>query len=220
MFNRLKDTAKITDQDPVFKVKYVGNMETFTAAGAGCTTQLVQKVWDNSEDVHLLKHVKIKITVAGIHMKDIDNKKEPEKLFQIENITFCSVDLTVNDRIFSWIYRDSADKPMVCHVIYCSSAEKAKSISLALTRTFHMAYKDWKSNHSKEALGNDKLYRSKSLPRVSSSSRNQPIRSNITRQHSVGLEKADDNVNNKSNDAPQSIMGLSKDNGNTSPSSE
>jgi len=166
MFNRLKDHAKITDQDPRFKARYVGNAETFTACGRGCTTSLVQRLWDNAEEEHFLPSVRLKITPFGIAMKHLDRKKHPVEEFPIENISFCNVDLEVNDKIFSWIYRPAGETMWRCHAVVCSSTEKARAMALVLTRAFHVAYKEWKSMEAKETRELEKIHRSKSLPAI------------------------------------------------------
>lgn len=163
MLNRLKDRAKITDQDPTFKARYVGHTETFTASGRGCTTPLVQKLWDNSEEERFLKRVQIKITTSGIHIKNLEKKKEPEQVFPIENISFCNVDTQVNERIFSWICCQSDSKILECHAVVCGSGETAKSMSLVLSRAFQIAYKDWKTTQTKTRRESEKHHRSKSL---------------------------------------------------------
>lgn len=185
MFNRLKDRAKITDQDPTFKARYIGNTETFTASGRGCTTPLVQKLWDNSEEERYLKRVQIKITVLGIHMKNLDKKKEPEKLFPIENISFCNVDTTVNEKLFSWICSENDTKMLHCHAIICSSGEKAKAMSIVLSRAFQIAYKEWKSSQIKVRRQSEKYNRSKSLPALNLN-RKSVDHSLLSKQHSVG----------------------------------
>lgn len=164
MFNRLKDGTKITDQDPSFKARYIGYTETFTAAGRGCTTPLVQRLWDNAEEERFLKRVHLKFTTFGIHLRHMDKKKVPERLFPIENISFCNVDIAVNDRIFTWICREADDKLWECHAVVCSSPEKAKSMALVLTRLFHIAYKEWRSTHTREIRTIERYKRAQSLP--------------------------------------------------------
>lgn len=195
MFNRLKDQAKITDQDPVFKARYIGNTETFTATGRGCTTQLVQRLWDNAEDEQFLKRVKLKITTFGIHLKFLDKKKFPERLFDIENISFCNVDIVVNDRIFSWISRDADDKMWECHAVICSSPEKAKSMSLVLTRAFHIAYKEWRALHTRELRNIERDKRSQSLPTMTLTKSLQGKQS-VAKQQSLNVNNSEISTTN------------------------
>ncbi|KAH3805641.1 protein FAM43A-like [Dreissena polymorpha] len=190
MFNRLKDRAKISDQDPSFTVRYIGSAETFTATGKGCTTPLVQRLWDNAEEEQFLPRMRVKITPSGVSMKSLDKKKVPEKMFPIENISFCNVDLEVNDRIFSWISRPADDKMWECHAVYCSSTEKARSMSLVLTRAFHIAYKEWKSSQTKEVREMEKHHRSKSLPAISLEKKMRTTRDPVTKQQSLDLRNS------------------------------
>lgn len=184
MFNRLKDRAKITDQDPRFKARYIGSIETFTASGHGCTTSGVQKIWDNSEDEHFLKRVQLKITTSGIHMKNLEKRKEPEKLFNIENISFCNVDTVVNSRIFSWIARADEGKSLQIHAVVCKSPETAKSMSIVLSRAFQIAYKDWKSVQTKSLRQTEKQNRSKSLPTLTTQKRSE-VQNFVSKQVSL-----------------------------------
>lgn len=185
MFNRLKDRAKITDQDPAFKARYIGSSEIFTASGRGCTTAVVQKLWDNSKEERYLKRVQLKMTCSGIQMKHLDKKKEDDALFPIENISFCNVDTLVNDHLFSWICSDPGDKLLQCHAVFCSSSQKAKAMSLVLSRAFQIAYKEWKSSQLKVKRDSENYHRSQSLPTLSFSRRPVGESRVLSKQHSV-----------------------------------
>lgn len=167
MFNRQKESAKITEQDPSFKARYIGSIETFVASGKGCTNLPVQKLWDNSAEERYLKHVQLKIRSDGIHMINLDSKKENERLFKIENISFCNVESVVNDKIFSWICKDTEDSPIYCHAVLCSNTEKARAIALVLSRAFQIAYKEWKANKTKMIREVEKTERKASIAKMS-----------------------------------------------------
>lgn len=167
MFNRQKESAKITEQDPSFKARYIGSIETFVASGKGCTNLPVQKLWDNSAEERYLKHVQLKVRSDGIHMINLDNKKESERLFKIENISFCNVESVVNDKIFSWICKDTEDSPIYCHAVLCSNTEKARAMALVLSRAFQIAYKEWKSNKNKMIREVEKTERKASIAKMS-----------------------------------------------------
>ena len=167
MFNRLKESAKITEHDPTFKARYIGCTETFVASGKGCTNLPVQKLWDNSADERYLKRVQIKIRTDGIHMLYLDDKKEPERLYKIENISFCNVESVVNDKIFSWICKDTEDSPILCYAVLCSKTETARAMALVLSRAFQIAYKDWKANKNKLIREVEKTERNASMAKQS-----------------------------------------------------
>ena len=167
MFNKLKESAKITEQDPTFKVRYIGYLETYVASGKGCTNLPVQRLWDNSAEERYLKRVQLKIRTDGIHMNYLDDKKEPERLFKIENISFCNVESIVNDKIFSWICKDEEDSPILCHAVLCSNTEKARAMALVLSRAFQIAYKDWKASQNKLIREVEKTERKASIAKMS-----------------------------------------------------
>jgi hypothetical protein len=154
--NDKKARAKITDKDPVFKVRYIGATETFVASGKGCAQVPVQKLWDNAGEEKDLKKVSILITVTGITLRDLEKKKSEERHYRIEDISFCNADTIINDRLFSWICKNPETKKLDCHAVLCSSKEKAKSMALVLSRAFQIAYKDWKANQVKQTRENKK----------------------------------------------------------------
>ncbi|KAK3601955.1 hypothetical protein CHS0354_001778 [Potamilus streckersoni] len=168
MFNKAKESVKITDKDPTFKARYIGSTETFQAAGKGCTTVPVQKLWDNAAEERYLKRVSLLLNKSGILIKDLDKKNDTGKLFIIENVSFCNVDCAVNEKIFSWVYQTET-KRMECHAVLCSNAEKAKAMALVMARAFQIAYKEWKIKKSKEAKEMERSQRRVSIAKVSQS---------------------------------------------------
>ena len=147
----LKVKAHITEEDPCFKVKDIGCIETYVASGRGCTNAPVQKLWDNSCPEKSMKKIKIVINVSGIHILNEDKKKSKgNTVFSIDNISFCNADGDVHERIFSWICKDEASPSLICHAVLCSSREKAKAMALVLSRAFQIAYKEWKMEKTKD----------------------------------------------------------------------
>ncbi|XP_060082551.1 protein FAM43A-like [Ylistrum balloti] len=151
MFSSLKVRAKITEKDPVFKVRYIGCTETFVATGKGCTNIPVQKLWDNAGEEKTLKRTTVQINTNGILMADMEKKGKSaqDKLFNIENISFCNADCILNERIFTWICKDESSPSLICHAVLCSSKEKAKAMALVLSRAFQIAYKEWQMSKTK-----------------------------------------------------------------------
>ncbi|CAG2206025.1 unnamed protein product [Mytilus edulis] len=76
MFVSSKVRAKITDSDPVFKTRYLGDVEVYVPNGTGCTNAPVQKLWDNSGEEKAMNKVTTVINIHGIFMKDSDKKKD------------------------------------------------------------------------------------------------------------------------------------------------
>ncbi|XP_052057500.1 protein FAM43A-like [Mytilus californianus] len=156
MFVSSKVRAKITDSDPVFKTRYLGNVEVYVPNGTGCTNAPVQKLWDNSGEERAMNKVTTVINIHGIFMKDSDKKKDEGKLFPIENISFCNAESIANGKIFSWISKEENSPRLLCHAVLCSTPEKAKSMALVMSRAFQIAYKDWKTEQNNIARSHRK----------------------------------------------------------------
>lgn len=148
MFVSSKVRAKITDSDPVFKTRYLGDVEVYVPNGTGCTNAPVQKLWDNSGEEKAMNKVTTVINIHGIFMKDSDKKKDEGKLFPIENISFCNAESIANGKIFSWISKEESSPRLLCHAVLCSTPEKAKSMALVMSRAFQIAYKEWKTEQN------------------------------------------------------------------------
>ncbi|XP_063429835.1 uncharacterized protein LOC134712324 [Mytilus trossulus] len=148
MFVSSKVRAKITDSDPVFKTRYLGDVEVYVPNGTGCTNAPVQKLWDNSGEERAMNKVTTVINIHGIFMKDSDKKRDEGKLFPIENISFCNAESIANGKIFSWISKEESSPRLLCHAVLCSTPEKAKSMALVMSRAFQIAYKEWKTEQN------------------------------------------------------------------------
>lgn len=157
MWSATKVRARITETDPVFKARYIGCAETFVASGQGCTTGLVQKLWDNAGNEKDLRKVTITVNTSGITVKDSERKKEPGSFYSIENISFCNADVAVNERIFCWICKDEDSPSLKCHAVICGTKEEAKSMALVLSRAFQIAYKEWKTLKNREERESKKV---------------------------------------------------------------
>ena len=185
MFSKRK--ANITPGEPQFSVRYVGKIETYTSGGSGCTSLPVQTLWDNSVDEKRMKKVDVLINSLGIQLFDSGGKAAKEN-FPIENISFYSSGVPNHDRIFSWVFREPATGKMNCHVVICSSKEKAQQMAMTMSGVFQIAYKDWK--HSQGKMSREKCIshvNGKSKANDSSTQLHPPTRSamNITDDMSV-----------------------------------
>ncbi|XP_064615686.1 low density lipoprotein receptor adapter protein 1-A-like [Liolophura sinensis] len=146
MFGRKKSSVDITPGSPVFYVRYVGSTETFVASGRGCTRAPVQKIWDSAQDESEMRRVSVTISPSGICVRDLEKKDDPGIKFPIEDISYCNADSDINVKIFSWISKSVESNKIKCHVVLCSSLEKARAMALVLSRAFQIAYKEWKAD--------------------------------------------------------------------------
>ena len=148
MFGKRKEKANITPGEPQFHVKYVGNVETYVRSAKGCTSNLVQKIWDNSEEEKKMKKYSMLVIPTGIVLSDVD-KKNHELKFDIKNISHYSTEKGAHERVFAWIYHEPEAQRLYCHAVLCAHREKAQQAAIVLSRSLHIAYKDWKGEKIK-----------------------------------------------------------------------
>jgi hypothetical protein len=96
-----------------------------------------------------MKRIALTISVTGIYMKDIENRKAQVIKHDIKDISYCSADRDRCPRLFCWICKNNEKVRLECHVVLCSSPEKAQAIALVLSRAFQIAYKEWKQVKSR-----------------------------------------------------------------------
>ena len=184
MFVSSKVRAKITDDDPVFKTRYLGNTEVFVPNGTGCTNAPVQRLWDNSGEEKTLRKLTTVINIHGIFIKDTDKKNSDRIFYPIENISFCNAESIANGKIFSWIAKEENSPKLLCHAILCSTPEKAKSMALVMSRAFQIAYKEWKIEQN-----NAQRYERKSFVKTKTADINLQLKSRYqTSQTSASVQ--------------------------------
>ena len=149
MFTQRKGRAEICNE-PEFIVRYVGKAETFVATKKGCTHSIVQRIWDNSEEEHLLRRITVFISAAGITITDFEDKRMEERI-DIKDISYCCAERPPHDRVFTWICKKKAAKKLECYVVLCATREKAQLMAMLLNKAFQIAYVDWKTQREKKA---------------------------------------------------------------------
>lgn len=151
MFGRRRESLDITPEDPVFSVRYIGCTKTFTASGLGCTNIPVQKIWESAPDERRMRKMEVVINTTGIILRENDKKNEHEQTFPIEDISYCNANSEADPRIFSWICKTEQGSDLDCSAVLCISKETAQAMSVVMSRSFNVAYKDWKANQIREA---------------------------------------------------------------------
>lgn len=150
MFKFVPRKAKVTineNKTAMFKVKYIGSVETFVPVGVGCTSTPVQKLWDSCPGPQSLKTVQLIIT----NKLDIDGLVGNFST-DLRNVSYCAIPRDINSNIFAWIQRNTESHQLKCHAVLCSSESKAKDLYQVMTSAFHAVYKDDKLNFSSTSM--------------------------------------------------------------------
>lgn len=210
MFVSSKVRAKITDDDPVFKTRYLGNTEVFVPNGTGCTNAPVQRLWDNSGEEKTLRKLTTVINIHGIFIKDTDKKNSDRIFYPIENISFCNAESIANGKIFSWIAKEENSPKLLCHAVLCSTPEKAKSMALVMSRAFQIAYKEWKIEQN-----NAQRYERKSFVKTKTADINLQLKSRYqTSQTSASVQLDEHRISGHTEQTEEEIVNKNRDSQN------
>lgn len=101
MFKGRSSKFEVTEGDPIFEVRYLGCRETERAFGTDCTTASVSGLWLRCPYEKSLPKGYLQVGLAGVSLS-LNGQIE---LHNIQNVSYCCVESTVNERIFAWIFR-------------------------------------------------------------------------------------------------------------------
>ncbi|KAH9509447.1 hypothetical protein Btru_045908 [Bulinus truncatus] len=154
MFSWRRDSADISCEEPTFHVRYVGHTIAYLSSGVGCTSQPLKTLWGTGAVVEKksLHRVVVKLGLEGLEVTDLEksNGDKKPKIFDMENISYCAADKSVDDRLFCWIYKNPLTDELEAHAVLCSTREKSQTMAAVMARAFHLAYKDWKADRQRE----------------------------------------------------------------------
>ena len=137
-----------------------------------------------------MKSVTILVSPSGLIITGLRGAKN-HTLIDIQEISYCAAEPGVHQRIFSWISRDEPGGKMLCHAVLCSSKEKARAMSIVLSRMFQFAYRDWRSTKDKERLTEDEpvdAMDSRSMDTTGKISRSASSSNSQSSEQTVSLE--------------------------------
>lgn len=147
IFHTKRQKVELNREEPVYNVRYLGSVVTFTGKGDGCTQEAVAKIWAKSN--YGDQSVKMRLTVGaqGIRMSaDKSGKKKPIHLYSLNRITYCTAD-PCRPKILAWIYRHQVKNMAVvlrCHAVLVSKSEKAQAITVSLYQNAASAFSEFK----------------------------------------------------------------------------
>ena len=209
MFARKRDKVEFTPEDPCFSVRYIGQVETTIPNGKGCTNAPVRRMLEVADEEKKMRKMFLIVNTKGVYTKDMEDKSAEYEKYDITSISYCCADRVNNPRIFSWIYKLPGTRKLECHGVLCSSKEKAQAISMLLSRTFHLAYRDWKANKERVARHkNNTENLTRKIANLSTSDDSETIQSpgqNVhTEHHNMNITEEDDDLSFSDNNT---VMG-------------
>lgn len=129
LFNWKKSLA-ISEKEPTFKVRYLGNVQTAMMKGEGCVDKPVTIIWNNyTRSSHPGLEMKLTITSSGL---SAFTKEQGITEYRAHRISYC-IAHPKYPRLFVWVYRHEGKKMKVelrCHAVLCKTEAKAKALEI------------------------------------------------------------------------------------------
>lgn len=142
-FSWRRKTVNISDVDPVYKVKYLGNIHTCMMKGDGCVDKPAMVLWNNYlQSSHQALDMKMVVSVSGINAH---TKEQGLMQYSSHKISYI-IAHPQYPRMFLWVYRHEGRKMKLdlrCHAVLCKTETKAKLLAVQLHDKLSFALKEF-----------------------------------------------------------------------------
>ena len=154
----------ISDRERTYRVKYLGNVQTALMKGEGCADKATAVLWNNHRR-NCNVGIDMKLTVTASGLKALTAQQGITE-YWAHRITYC-VAHTKYPRLFVWVYRHETSRMKVelrCHAAMCSSAPKAKAITVELHDKLSLALSEFVREKARRQTSRLVLQRNVSMP--------------------------------------------------------
>lgn len=163
-----RKNLQISEQDPSYKVRYLGNVQTSMMKGEGCVDKPVSTIWNNYlRSPHPGLEMKLVLTGSGLKAY---TKEQGLTEYRAHRISYC-IAHPKYPKLFIWVYRHEGKKMKLelrCHAVLCKSETKAKAIALQLHEKLSSALKEFQREKLRKQNSRLTLMRTNSLPKAGS----------------------------------------------------
>ncbi|XP_065677250.1 low density lipoprotein receptor adapter protein 1 isoform X1 [Hydra vulgaris] len=126
-----------------FNVKFLGQVQTNSTQGKGCTDEAVEKLVQNKHNFKSEKLRKVSLTVNSKKLLIVDIlSKETIEDFPLHQVSYCTADPKY-DKVFAMIARKKTTKDVFIYAFLTNKKSMAEAISLTVAQAFTMAYEEW-----------------------------------------------------------------------------
>ena len=170
-FFKKSKSFKVSERDPTYKVRYLGNVQTSMMKGDGCVDKPVKILWDNyMKNAPMGLDMKLTVCAAGLKAH---TKEQGLTEYRAHRISYC-VAHPKHPKLFVWVYRHEGKKLKVelrCHAVLCKTEEKAKAMAVLLHDKLSLALSEFLREKTRSQNSRLTLQRTNSLPSSSSHSK-------------------------------------------------
>ncbi|XP_076435421.1 protein FAM43A-like [Babylonia areolata] len=163
-----RKNLNISEQDPSYKVRYLGNVQTAMMKGEGCVDKPVGTIWNNYlRSPHPGLEMKLVLTGSGLKAY---TKEQGLTEYRAHRISYC-IAHPGYPKLFVWVYRHEGKKMKLelrCHAVLCKSEAKAKAIALQLHEKLSFALREFQREKLRKQNSRLMLQRTNSLPKAGS----------------------------------------------------
>ncbi|KAI8770499.1 protein FAM43A [Biomphalaria glabrata] len=161
-----RKSVSISEQDPTFKVRYLGNVQTAVMKGEGCVDRATSIIWNNYlRSEH--PGIEMKIVITGSGMKAY-TKEQGLTEYRAHRISYCIAHPDY-PKLFVWVYRHEGKKMKLelrCHAVLCKNEAKAKTMALQLHQKLSFALKEFQREKLRKQTSRLVMQRTKSMPKT------------------------------------------------------
>lgn len=163
LFNWKKNLA-VSEKEPEYKVRYLGNVQTAMMRGDGCVDKPVNIIWNNyTKSANPGLEMKLSITSSGLKA---NTKEQGVTEYRAHRISYCIAHPKF-PRLFVWVYRHEGKKMKLelrCHAVLCKTEAKAKAMALQLHEKLRFALSEFMREKTRKQNSRLILQRTNSLP--------------------------------------------------------
>lgn len=142
-FSWRRKTLNISEEDPMYKVKYLGNIHTCMMKGDGCVDKPASILWNNYlQSSHQALDMKMVVSVSGIKAH---TKEQGLMQYWSHKISYL-IAHPQYPKMFLWVYRHEGRKMKLdlrCHAVLCKTEAKAKLLAVQLHDKLSFALKEF-----------------------------------------------------------------------------
>lgn len=142
-FSWRRKTLNISEEDPIYKVKYLGNIHTCMMKGDGCVDKPASILWNNYlQSSHQALDMKMVVSVSGIKAH---TKEQGLMQYWSHKISYL-IAHPQYPKMFLWVYRHEGRKMKLdlrCHAVLCKTEAKAKLLAVQLHDKLSFALKEF-----------------------------------------------------------------------------
>ena len=128
-----KQKLVLSDVEPSYRVKYLGNVQTGFMRGDGCVDKPTSVLWNNYAKNGQSVGLDMTLTICGSGMKALTREQGLTE-YRAHRISYC-IAHPKYPRLFVWVYRHEGKKMKVelrCHAVLCKTEAKAKLMAVQL----------------------------------------------------------------------------------------